>query len=114
MRDLVASRRLVAALGVSGQEASPSPQRRSVHAVQNHWTWWKLHLAVDPDSDEILASEPTTTEYGGRNLVGLSAPEIARLGIGYVPQERGLFAGMSVAENLMLGRLRRRTGAGRH
>lgn len=52
--------------------------------------------------------------YNGRNLVGLGAPEISRLGIGYVPQGRGLFAGMSVAENLMLGRLRRRTGNGIH
>jgi branched-chain amino acid transport system ATP-binding protein len=33
------------------------------------------------------------------------APQIARLGIGYVPQGRGLFAGMTVAENLALGRL---------
>ncbi|HYG87143.1 MAG TPA: branched-chain amino acid ABC transporter ATP-binding protein/permease [Azospirillum sp.] len=52
--------------------------------------------------------------YDGRNLVGHSAPEISRLGIGYVPQGRGLFAGMTVAENLMLGRLRRRTGNGIH
>jgi len=29
-----------------------------------------------------------------------------------VPQGRGLFAGMTVAENMELGRLRRRTGAG--
>jgi len=48
-------------------------------------------------------------ELDGRDLAGLSAPEIARLGIGYVPQGRGLFAGMSVAENLELGRLARRT-----
>jgi branched-chain amino acid transport system ATP-binding protein len=53
-------------------------------------------------------------DFNGRNLVGLSAPEIARLGVGYVPQGRGLFAGMSVAENLLLGRLRRRTGTGVH
>jgi hypothetical protein len=78
MRDLVASRRLVAALGVSGREASPSPQRRSVHAVQNHWTWWKLHRAVDPDSDEILASEATTTEEGDALLVGPSLERINR------------------------------------
>ncbi|HYI71217.1 MAG TPA: branched-chain amino acid ABC transporter ATP-binding protein/permease [Skermanella sp.] len=65
----------------------------------------------------IIGTAPPASgaiEYGGRNLVGLSAPEIARLGVGYVPQGRGLFAGMSVAENLMLGRLRRRTGAGKH
>ncbi|MBU6271398.1 MAG: ATP-binding cassette domain-containing protein [Betaproteobacteria bacterium] len=44
----------------------------------------------------------------GAEIAGLSAPEIARLGIGYVPQGRGLFAGMSVRDNLALGRLRRR------
>jgi ABC-type branched-subunit amino acid transport system ATPase component/ABC-type branched-subunit amino acid transport system permease subunit len=45
--------------------------------------------------------------FEGRELVGLSAPEIARRGIGYVPQGRGLFAGMTVADNLALGRLAR-------
>jgi branched-chain amino acid transport system ATP-binding protein len=48
-------------------------------------------------------------EFEGRNIAGMSAPQIARLGIGYVPQGRGLFAGMTVAENLALGRLARRT-----
>jgi ABC-type branched-subunit amino acid transport system ATPase component/ABC-type branched-subunit amino acid transport system permease subunit len=47
--------------------------------------------------------------YAGRDIAGLSAPEIARLGVGYVPQGRGLFAGMTVAENLALGRLARAT-----
>jgi branched-chain amino acid transport system ATP-binding protein len=46
-------------------------------------------------------------EFGGRDIARLPAPEIARLGIGYVPQGRGLFAGMTVAENLALGRLAR-------
>ncbi|MGA8031928.1 MAG: branched-chain amino acid ABC transporter ATP-binding protein/permease [Casimicrobiaceae bacterium] len=48
-------------------------------------------------------------ELEGRAIAGLPAPDIARLGIGYVPQGRGLFAGMSVAENLELGRLARAT-----
>ena len=47
--------------------------------------------------------------FNGREIAGLSAPDIARLGIGYVPQGRGLFAGMTVAENLALGRLARPT-----
>jgi branched-chain amino acid transport system ATP-binding protein len=50
-----------------------------------------------------------TIEYEGRNIAGLPAPDIARLGIGYVPQGRGLFAGMTVRENLSLGRLARKT-----
>ena len=49
-------------------------------------------------------------EFDGRDITALPAPDIARLGVGYVPQGRGLFAGMSVAENLALGRLARRAG----
>ena len=48
-------------------------------------------------------------EFAGQGIAGLSAPAIARLGIGYVPQGRGLFAGMTVADNLALGRLARST-----
>jgi ABC-type branched-subunit amino acid transport system ATPase component/ABC-type branched-subunit amino acid transport system permease subunit len=50
-----------------------------------------------------------TIAYEGRDISGLPAPDIARAGIGYVPQGRGLFAGMTVRENLSLGRLARRT-----
>ena len=51
-----------------------------------------------------------TIEYEGRDIAGMPAPDIARLGVGYVPQGRQLFAGMTVAENLALGRLARATG----
>ncbi|MCK9381861.1 MAG: branched-chain amino acid ABC transporter ATP-binding protein/permease [Sulfuritalea sp.] len=57
----------------------------------------------------LLAPASGQVEYQGRNIAGLPAPDIARLGIGYVPQGRGLFAGMTVAENLSLGRLARDT-----
>ncbi|SHG83505.1 branched-chain amino acid ABC transporter ATP-binding protein/permease [Bradyrhizobium erythrophlei] len=50
-----------------------------------------------------------TIAYEGRDIAGLPAPDIARAGIGYVPQGRGLFAGMTVRENLSLGRLARKT-----
>jgi branched-chain amino acid transport system ATP-binding protein len=51
-------------------------------------------------------------QLNGRDIAGLPSAEIARLGIGYVPQGRGLFAGMTVAQNLELGRLKRQTGQG--
>ncbi|MBV5270949.1 MAG: ATP-binding cassette domain-containing protein, partial [Afipia sp.] len=47
-------------------------------------------------------------------LAGRASAECARLGIGYVPQGRGLFAGMSVEHNLELGGLKRQTGNGVH
>ena len=51
---------------------------------------------------------------GGDVIGGLSPDKIARLGLGYVPQGRALFSGMSVAENIGLGRMKRLTGAGIH
>jgi ABC-type branched-subunit amino acid transport system ATPase component/ABC-type branched-subunit amino acid transport system permease subunit len=57
----------------------------------------------------LLPPASGVIEYEGRNIVGLPAPDIARLGVGYVPQGRQLFAGMSVTENLALGRLARAT-----
>ena len=57
----------------------------------------------------LLPPASGTIEFEGRDIAGLPAPDIARRGIGYVPQGRGLFAGMTVAENLALGRLARAT-----
>jgi len=57
-----------------------------------------------PQSGEI--------QLGKDALARRPSSEITRLGLSYVPQGRGLFAGMSVAENMELGRLRRRNAAG--
>ncbi len=57
----------------------------------------------------LLPPKSGQVNFDGQNMAGLSAPDIARMGIGYVPQGRGLFAGMTVAENLSLGRLARAT-----
>jgi hypothetical protein len=40
------------------------------HGGRGKRSWRKLHLAVDPGSGEILASELTTTEEGDAALVG--------------------------------------------
>jgi hypothetical protein len=40
------------------------------HGGKPRQTWRKLHLAVDPDSGESLASELTTTDDGDAALVG--------------------------------------------
>lgn len=65
----------------------------------------------------ILGIAPVTggsITLAGQQLAGLEPAAIARAGVGYVPQGRGLFAGMTVRQNLELGRIRRRTGAGMH
>jgi branched-chain amino acid transport system ATP-binding protein len=40
--------------------------------------------------------------YEGRQTVGLASNRIARLGIAFCPEERGIFASLSVRENLLL------------
>jgi transposase len=44
--------------------------QREKHGGKGNRTWRKLHLAADPDTSEILASELTTTEDGDASLVG--------------------------------------------
>ncbi len=44
-------------------------------------------------------------EFRGRDIAGHAPYAVARLGIAYVPQGREIFADLSVADNLRLGRL---------
>ena len=45
---------------------------------------------------------------GGARLDGLAPDEIARRGVGFVPEDRRIFPGLTVEENLTLGLLQRR------
>jgi len=48
--------------------------------------------------------EPTgKVEFLGRNLVGHKPYEIAQAGIGYVPENRDIFPGLTTRQNLLLG-----------
>src|SRR5271170_8145030 len=40
--------------------------------------------------------------YQGKEVAGLRPDRIARAGIGFCPEERGIFASLDVTENLML------------
>ena len=48
--------------------------------------------------------------FRGRDLTGLATEKITRLGIAHVPEGRGTFPGLTVAENLKLGAYGRRDG----
>ena len=62
----------------------------------------------------IAPASNGSIRLGDAELIGRISAQCARLGIGYVPQGRGLFAGMSVEQNLELGGLKRQTGNGVH
>jgi branched-chain amino acid transport system ATP-binding protein len=53
----------------------------------------------------LLKDQPKKGEirFGGRRIDGWQPEAIARLGIVYVPEDRGLFRELTVAENLELG-----------
>jgi len=40
--------------------------------------------------------------YGGRDIAALPPYAVARLGVGFVPQERGIFPSLTVRENLIV------------
>jgi len=41
--------------------------------------------------------------FGGQELIGKQPYEVARLGVGYVPEDRRIFRSLSVHENLLMG-----------
>jgi branched-chain amino acid transport system ATP-binding protein len=50
----------------------------------------------------LLERRRGSIRFAGRDTIRLQPRDIARLGIGYCPEERGIFASLSVAENLVL------------
>jgi branched-chain amino acid transport system ATP-binding protein len=62
----------------------------------------------------IAPASNGSIKLADNELIGNSSAQNARFGIGYVPQGRGLFAGMTVEQNLELGGLKRQTGHGVH
>jgi branched-chain amino acid transport system ATP-binding protein len=52
----------------------------------------------------LMARRSGVVRFCGRDISGLRPFEISRLGIGFVPEDRRIFSGLTVAENLDIGR----------
>ncbi|HVC51772.1 MAG TPA: ABC transporter ATP-binding protein [Stellaceae bacterium] len=50
----------------------------------------------------IVARRRGSIGFAGTELIALPSNRIARLGVGYCPEERGIFASLDVEENLLL------------
>jgi branched-chain amino acid transport system ATP-binding protein len=50
-----------------------------------------------------LVSAQGSVRFKGEDLLGLKAHEVARKGIGYVPEDRAIFPDLTVRQNLLLG-----------
>jgi branched-chain amino acid transport system ATP-binding protein len=59
----------------------------------------------------LIAPQAGSVQFDGKALTRLPAHEVARRGLALVPEGRGVFPRMSVAENLMMGAYSRRDRA---
>ena len=59
----------------------------------------------------LLARRQGRIIFGGQDLSSAPTHEIARAGLGYVPEDRRIFTELTVEENLEVGRQRPRLGA---
>jgi branched-chain amino acid transport system ATP-binding protein len=50
-----------------------------------------------------LVSAQGSVRFKGEDILGLKAHEVARKGLGYVPEDRAIFPDLTVRENLLLG-----------
>ena len=74
--------------GRSGDAARPQRRRPHHHAARDH----------GPDRRAHGLDQASTA----RETIGLPTHQIAHLGVGYCPEERGIFASLSAEENLLL------------
>ncbi|MDB5590880.1 ABC transporter ATP-binding protein [Enterovirga sp.] len=59
----------------------------------------------------LLAKRSGRVRFAGRDISDLPTHDIARAGLGYVPEDRRIFTELTVAENLEVGRQPARAGA---
>jgi branched-chain amino acid transport system ATP-binding protein len=50
----------------------------------------------------IVGQRTGSVRYEGRELISLTSDRVARLGLAFCPEERGIFASLNVEENLLL------------
>src|SRR3989442_8576609 len=60
----------------------------------------------------IVGRRRGSVRLEGRELIALPSNRIARLGLAFCPEERGIFASLTVAENLLLPPVVRAGGVG--
>jgi branched-chain amino acid transport system ATP-binding protein len=60
----------------------------------------------------IIGRRTGSVRFGGAELIALASNRIARQGVGYCPEERGIFASLDVEENLLLPPVVRPGGLG--
>ncbi|WP_298260174.1 ABC transporter ATP-binding protein [Bradyrhizobium sp.] len=114
--------------GMAGTAAAPSASNAAVLSVQNLEAWYGeshiLHgINFDVSPGEVVtllgrngAGKTTTLKsvmgiigkragsirFDGKEIIRASSDRIARMGVAFCPEERGIFASLDVRENLLL------------
>jgi len=117
-----------AARKIESPESAPAPAGKALLSVRDLHAWYGeshiLHgVNFDVNKGELVtligrngAGKTTTMKsimgivgqrkgsvaFRGQELIGLASHKIARLGIAFCPEERGIFASLNVNENLVL------------
>src|SRR5207249_7227153 len=60
----------------------------------------------------IVGRRRGSVKFDGKETIGLPSNRIARLGVAFCPEERGIFSGLNVEENLLLPPVVRAGGMG--
>jgi branched-chain amino acid transport system ATP-binding protein len=60
----------------------------------------------------LVTRQAEVLQFASQDIRGWPSHKIARLGLGYVPEERRIFTDLTVAENLEVGRQPQRSGQG--
>lgn len=59
---------------------------------------------------QLVRPKTGTVTFQGHNITGLASHKVAKMGLGYVPEERRIFTDLTVLENLEVGRQPPRDG----
>jgi len=59
---------------------------------------------------QLVRPKSGSMEFSGHPIIGRQPYQVARLGLGYVPEERRIFSDLSIIENLEVGRQPAREG----
>ena len=60
---------------------------------------------------QLVTPRSGNVTFQGRDITGLATHKVAKLGLGYVPEERRIFTDLTVLENLEVGRQPARDGS---
>jgi branched-chain amino acid transport system ATP-binding protein len=81
--------------------------RKPLLVIKDLQAWYGeshiLHgVAFDVNEGEVVGHRTGSVRFQGEELIGRNSDQIARAGVAFCPEERGVFSSLNVEENLLL------------